>query len=68
MRPITRRQLLAATACGAAGLTLGQLAVLQSKPPAPHAHDLATLERVNAACEQLFNSMHIVAPLSLANL
>ncbi|MCU1753114.1 twin-arginine translocation signal domain-containing protein [Pseudomonas sp. 6D_7.1_Bac1] len=66
MRPITRRQLLTATACGVAGLTLGQLALLQSKRPTPHQQDLPLLEQVDAACEQLFNSMHIVAPLSLA--
>lgn len=68
MRNITRRQLLGATALGITGTALWGLSGSQSQKLALQLRGLAAVDQLNAATQQLFNSVNVVAPKNLVKM
>lgn len=68
MRNITRRQLLRVTALGVTGGALWGLSRSHIQQPAPQLREPDAIDVINAASQQLFNSINIVVPTSLVRM
>jgi len=68
MYAITRRQLLGTAALGLAGWGLLSSPGSQAKKFTPRLLGIAAVESIDAATQQLFNSVHVVAPRNLVNI
>lgn len=68
MRNITRRQLLRVTALGVMGGMLWGVSRSFIQQPAPQRREPDAIDAINAATQQLFNSINIVVPTSLVRM